>query len=90
MRPGIDAWVGMIVGARAAGVPVIRTTPVSRADGVGGVTPPTDLSAETGVPPTAAVRRCRSAPPRVALGYRSFTTNVIHLYWVRHGDSSTT
>jgi len=29
----LDAWVQMIAAARAAGVPVIYTTPVSRADG---------------------------------------------------------
>ena len=33
MRPVLDAWVRMIAVARAAGVPVIYTTPVSRADG---------------------------------------------------------
>jgi nicotinamidase-related amidase len=33
MRPVLDAWVRMIAAARAAGVPVIYTTPVSRADG---------------------------------------------------------
>ncbi len=31
MRPVLDAWVRMIAVARAAGVPVIYTTPVSRA-----------------------------------------------------------
>jgi hypothetical protein len=41
----------MIAAARAAGVPVIYTTPVSRADGADVVMLPTDLSAETGVPP---------------------------------------
>ena len=51
MRPVLDAWVGMIASARAAGVPVIYTTPVSRADGADVVLLPTDLSAETGVPP---------------------------------------
>ena len=30
MRPVLDAWVRMIAAARAAGVPVIYTTPVSR------------------------------------------------------------
>lgn len=50
MRPVLDAWVGMIAAARAAGVPVIYTTPVSRADGADVVLLPTDLSAETGVP----------------------------------------
>src|SRR5436853_2980920 len=51
MRPVLDAWVRMIAMARAAGAPVIYTTPVSRADGADVVMLPTDLSAETGVPP---------------------------------------
>jgi nicotinamidase-related amidase len=51
MRPVLDAWIRMIATARAAGVPVIYTTPVSRADGADVVMLPTDLSAETGVPP---------------------------------------
>src|SRR5437667_2788848 len=51
MRPVIDAWKQMIAVARAVGVPVIYTTPVSRADGADVVMLPTDLSAETGVPP---------------------------------------
>ncbi len=51
MQPVLDAWVRMIAAARAAGVPVIYTTPVSRADGADVVMLPTDLSAETGVPP---------------------------------------
>ena len=55
MRPVLDAWVQMIAAARAAGVPVIYTTPVSRADGTDVVMLPTDLSAETGVPLTNAV-----------------------------------
>jgi maleamate amidohydrolase len=50
-QPVLDAWVRMIAAARAAGVPVIYTTPVSRADGADVVMLPTDLSAETGVPP---------------------------------------
>ena len=50
MRPVLDAWVRMIAAARAAGVPVIYTTPVSRADGADVVLLETDLSAETGVP----------------------------------------
>jgi maleamate amidohydrolase len=41
----------MIAAAREAGAPVIYTTPVSRADGADVVMLPTDLSAETGVPP---------------------------------------
>jgi len=51
MRPVLDAWVRMIAAARAAGLPGIYTTPVSRADGADVVLLPTDLSAETGVPP---------------------------------------
>jgi len=51
MRPVLDAWVRLIAVARAAGLPVIYTTPVSRADGADVVMLPTDLSAETGVPP---------------------------------------
>jgi nicotinamidase-related amidase len=51
MRPVLDAWVRMIAAARVAGVPVIYTTPVSRSDGADVVMLPTDLSAETGVPP---------------------------------------
>jgi maleamate amidohydrolase len=51
MRPVLDAWVRLIAVTRAAGIPVIYTTPVSRADGADVVMLPTDLSAETGVPP---------------------------------------
>jgi maleamate amidohydrolase len=51
VRPVLNAWVTMISAARAAGLPVIYTTPVSRADGADVVLLPTDLSAETGVPP---------------------------------------
>lgn len=51
MRPVLDAWVRLLAAARAAAVPVIYTTPVSRADGADVVLLPTDLSAETGVPP---------------------------------------
>jgi nicotinamidase-related amidase len=51
MRPVLDAWVRLIGAARAAGLPVIYTTPVSRADGADVVMLPTDLSAETGTPP---------------------------------------
>ena len=43
MRPVLDAWVRMIAVARAAGVPVIYTTPVSRSDGADVVMLPTDL-----------------------------------------------
>jgi nicotinamidase-related amidase len=41
----------MFATVRAAGVPVIYTTPVSRSDGADVVMLPTDLSAETCVPP---------------------------------------
>src|SRR5215470_9301556 len=51
MHPVLDAWVQMIAAARAAGMPVIYTTPVSRADGADVVMLPTDLSVETGMPP---------------------------------------
>lgn len=51
MRPVLDAWVRLIGAARQASLPVIYTTPVSRADGADVVLLPTDLSAETGVPP---------------------------------------
>ena len=51
MRPVLDAWVRMIALARAAGLPVIYTTPVSRADAADVVLLQTDLSAESGVPP---------------------------------------
>jgi maleamate amidohydrolase len=51
MRPVLDAWIQVIAAARSADVPVIYTTPVSRADGADVVLLPTDLSAETGVPP---------------------------------------
>src|SRR5213083_3656766 len=51
IRPVLDAWVRLIAACRARAVPVIYTTPVSRADGADVVMLPTDLSAETGVPP---------------------------------------
>lgn len=51
MRPVLQAWTKMIAAARAAGVPVIYTTPVSRSDGADVVLLPTDLSAETNVLP---------------------------------------
>jgi nicotinamidase-related amidase len=51
MQPVLDAWVRLIAVARAAGLPVIYTTPVSRADGADVVLLPTDLSAESGIPP---------------------------------------
>jgi nicotinamidase-related amidase len=51
MRPILQAWVRLIALARTANIPVIYTTPVSRADGADIVLLPTDLSAETGLPP---------------------------------------
>jgi len=50
MRPVLDAWVQLITAGRAAGMPVVYTTPVSRADGADVVLLPTDLSARTGTP----------------------------------------
>jgi maleamate amidohydrolase len=50
MRPVLEAWVRLIGACRRHGIPVIYTTPVSRADGADVVLLPTDLSAETGVP----------------------------------------
>ncbi|HEX2173672.1 MAG TPA: isochorismatase family cysteine hydrolase [Dehalococcoidia bacterium] len=50
MRPVLDAFVRLIGACRQVGIPVIYTTPVSRADGSDVVLLPTDLSAETGVP----------------------------------------
>ena len=50
MRPVLDAWVDLIAACRARSVPLIYTTPVSRADGADVVLLPTDLSVETGVP----------------------------------------
>ncbi len=50
MRPVLDAWVRLISAARGADLPIVYTTPVSRADGSDVVLLPTDLSAETGVP----------------------------------------
>jgi maleamate amidohydrolase len=50
MRPVLEAWMRLIGTARAAGLPIIYTSPVSRADGADVVLLPTDLSARTGVP----------------------------------------
>ena len=51
MRPVLEAWMQMLAVARSLHIPVIYTTPVSRADGADVVLLPTDLSVETGVPP---------------------------------------
>jgi maleamate amidohydrolase len=75
MRPVLDAWVRMIATARATGVPVIYTTPVSRADGTDVVMLPTDLSAETGVPSlTNAVEGTAEAgfPDEIAPGPQDY------------------
>ena len=50
MRPVLEAYVRLIAACRAREVPIIYTTPVSRADGADVVLLPTDLSAETGTP----------------------------------------
>ncbi len=50
MRPVLDAWVTLIGACRARAMPIIYTTPVSRADGADVVLLPTDLSVQTGVP----------------------------------------
>ena len=50
MRPVLDAWIALIGACRARAIPIIYTTPVSRADGADVVLLPTDLSVETGVP----------------------------------------
>jgi maleamate amidohydrolase len=50
MHPVLDAWVALIGACRARAMPIIYTTPVSRADGADIVLLPTDLSVETGVP----------------------------------------
>jgi len=49
-RPVLEAWIRLIGACRQAGLPIIYTTPVSRADRSDVVLLPTDLSAETGVP----------------------------------------
>src|ERR671913_1691948 len=51
MRPALRAWMTLIGACRARSIPIIYTTPVSRADGADVVLLPTDLSAETGTPP---------------------------------------
>lgn len=50
MRPVLDAWITLIGACRARRLPIVYTTPVSRADGADVVLLPTDLSVETGVP----------------------------------------
>ena len=50
MRPVLEAWTRLIGACRDRRMPIIYTTPVSRADGADVVLLPTDLSVETGVP----------------------------------------
>src|SRR5213595_2883634 len=50
MRSVLEAWVQLIRACRQARIPVLYTTPVSRADGTDVVLLPTDLSVESGVP----------------------------------------
>lgn len=50
MRPVLDAWVRLIGACRQRRMPIVYTTPVSRADGADVVLLPTDLSVQTGVP----------------------------------------
>jgi maleamate amidohydrolase len=50
IRPVLDAWVTLIGACRARAMPIIYTTPVSRADGADVVLLPTDLSVATGTP----------------------------------------
>jgi maleamate amidohydrolase len=50
IRPVLEAWVTLIGACRARAMPIIYTTPVSRADGADVVLLPTDLSVATGTP----------------------------------------
>ncbi len=50
MRPVLESWIQLIGAAREHGIPVIYTTPVSRADSSDMLLLPTDLSIETGTP----------------------------------------
>jgi nicotinamidase-related amidase len=61
MRPVLDAWVALIGACRARNLPIIYTTPVSRADGADVVLLPTDLSIQTGVP---SLTNCIEGNPR--------------------------
>ncbi|MFN8636221.1 MAG: isochorismatase family cysteine hydrolase [Chloroflexota bacterium] len=51
MRPHLESWAVLINACRELSIPIVYTTPVSRADGADVVMLPTDLSAETGTPP---------------------------------------
>src|SRR5262249_29535907 len=50
IRPVLEAWMQLIGACRAAQIPIVYTSPVSRADGADVVLLPTDLSVESGVP----------------------------------------
>lgn len=50
MKPVLDAWATLIAACRARAMPIVYTTPVSRADGADVALLPTDLSVRTGVP----------------------------------------
>src|SRR5260370_21431785 len=63
MRPVLDAWVALIGACRARAIPVIYTTPVSRADGADIVLLPTDLSVATGTP---SLTNCIEVTPEAA------------------------
>src|ERR1700740_881350 len=75
IRPVLDAWVQIIAVARVARIPIISTTRASRAEGADVVMWPTDLSAETGVPPlTNAVEGTAEAgfPDEIAPAARDY------------------
>src|SRR5262249_32247559 len=50
MRPVLEAWVQLIAACRLHNVPIVYTTPGSRADGSDVGLLPTDLSIQTGAP----------------------------------------
>jgi maleamate amidohydrolase len=60
IRPVLDAWVTLIGACRARAMPIIYTTPVSRADGADVVLLPTDLSVATGTP---SLTNCTEGTP---------------------------
>jgi maleamate amidohydrolase len=60
IRPVLEAWVALIGACRARAMPIIYTTPVSRADGADVVLLPTDLSVATGTP---SLTNCTEGTP---------------------------
>jgi hypothetical protein len=68
IRPVVDAWVTLIGACRARAMPIIYTTPVSRADGADVVLLPTDLSVETGVP---SLTNCIEGTPEADFSRRN-------------------